>query len=137
MDRRLVEEKIDSLRKCIDRIETKRPKSANELEEDIDLQDILSVNLQRAVQLCVDIGTHIIAQNKLEAPSTMADTFEKLFQLDVISESTSSDMKKAVGFRNIAVHNYQKINWEIVFNICHKKLDDFKKYAKEISKQLL
>ncbi len=41
-------------------------------------------------------------------------------------------MKKAVGFRNIAVHNYQNINWEIVFNICHYKLDDFKNFAREI-----
>ena len=41
-------------------------------------------------------------------------------------------MKKAVGFRNIAVHNYQEIDWEIVFNICHHKLDDFRTFAQVI-----
>lgn len=136
MDKQLVEEKIDALRRCIRRIETKRPKTVDVLESNLDLQDILSVNLQRAVQLCVDIGTHIIANNDLEAPSTMAETFEKLHQLKIISDSTANNMKKAVGFRNIAVHNYQKMNWEIVYNICHEKLDNFKLFAKEISKQL-
>jgi uncharacterized protein YutE (UPF0331/DUF86 family) len=41
-------------------------------------------------------------------------------------------LKKAVGFRNIVVHNYQEIDWEIVFNICHHKLDDFRAFAQAI-----
>lgn len=136
MDQQLVKEKIDALRRCINRIETKRPDAVEVLESDLDLQDILSVNLQRAVQLCVDIGTHIIANNDLEAPDTMAKTFDKLLQLNIISDHTATNMKKAVGFRNIAVHNYQKMNWDIVYNICHKKLDNFKLFAKEINNQL-
>jgi uncharacterized protein YutE (UPF0331/DUF86 family) len=39
---------------------------------------------------------------------------------------------KAVGFRNIAVHNYQEIDWEIVFNICYHKLDDCRVFAQAI-----
>lgn len=136
MDEQLINEKIDTLRRCIQRIESKRPEMVQALESDLDSQDIISLNLQRAVQLCVDIGTHIIANNDMEAPNTMAETFEKLFQMDMISDSTSTNMIKAVGFRNIAVHNYQKVNWKIVYNICHEKLDNFKLFAKEISKQL-
>ncbi len=43
-------EKIESLRRCIQRIEDKKP-------ETVDLQDILALNLIRAVQFCVDIGS--------------------------------------------------------------------------------
>ena len=41
-------------------------------------------------------------------------------------------MKKAVGFRNIVVHNYQEIDWAIVFNLCYHKLDDFRAFAQAI-----
>lgn len=137
MAKQLVTEKLDALRRCINRIENKRPDTTEELISDLDLQDILSVNLERAVQLCVDIGTHIIAETDAKAPNTMADTFNILYQENILSKSTADVMKKAVGFRNIAVHNYQKINWEIVFSICHLKLEDFKQFAQEVSDEIL
>ncbi|HYW34403.1 MAG TPA: DUF86 domain-containing protein [Balneolaceae bacterium] len=136
MDQRVIDEKLESLRRCIKRVETKRPGSPSELEEDIDLQDILSVNLERAIQQCVDIGAHIIASSEEEAPNTMADTFQKLLDMHVLTKETAKVMKKAVGFRNIAVHNYEQINWNIVFNICTQQLDDFKEFAREITKYL-
>lgn len=134
MDKQLIEGKLESLRRCINRVETKRPKTFEELENNLDLQDILSVNLERSVQLCVDIGSHISSQTDSKLPTTMAETFDILANENIIEMSTAQSMKKAVGFRNIAVHNYQSINWEIVFNISHHKLDDFKTFAKEIDK---
>ena len=42
-------------------------------------------------------------------------------------------MKKAVGFRNLAVHNYDAINWAIVHAITTQRLDDFKLFAKVVA----
>ena len=42
-------------------------------------------------------------------------------------------LKKAVGFRNIAVHNYEAINWDIVFAICKDHLADFRDFAAAVS----
>ena len=53
MDKRLVAEKLDSLFRCIERIESKRPAKKEILADDLDLQDIIAVNLERAVQLTV------------------------------------------------------------------------------------
>ncbi len=136
MDKRIVESKLESLRRCISRIEGKMPNGANELENDFDLQDIISVNLERAVQQCVDIGAHLIAPTENGAPSTMAEIFETLFNINILKKDTTDVMKRAVGFRNIAVHNYHEINWEIVFNICQNQLGDFKQFAKEINNYL-
>jgi uncharacterized protein YutE (UPF0331/DUF86 family) len=33
---------------------------------------------------------------------------------------------KAVGFRNLAVHEYDKINWNIVYRIMTERITDFK-----------
>lgn len=136
MDKRLIEEKLESLRRCVRRIDDKRPPSAGELVTDPDLQDIITLNLTRAVQLCVDIATHIIAESEVHAPSSMAATFDVLVELGVLKQHTAENLKKAVGFRNIAVHNYQAIDWQIVFDISRRYLDDFRVFAQEVSTKL-
>lgn len=136
MDKRIIESKLESLRHCIVRLEQKTPLDAKTLENNYDLQDIVSVNLERAVQQCVDIGTHIIASSENNAPDTMAQTFQTLFEMNILSQKTAEVMKKTVGFRNIAVHNYSVINWKIVFNICQNQLGYFKKFAKEITQAI-
>lgn len=63
----------------------------------------------------------------------MGDVFTILNGLEVISTETCEQLKKAVGFRNVAIHNYDSINWAIVYAICEKSLDDFRRFTREIS----
>lgn len=134
MDQVILAEKIESLRRCIQRIEDKKPDSINLLIQDLDLQDILVINLTRAVQLCVDIGSHIISTANKPSPQTMGEVFTTLYELTAISLDTREQLKKAIGFRNIAVHNYEAINWEIVYAICPNSLQNFRRFAQEISR---
>ena len=62
----------------------------------------------------------------------MAESFEKLKEEGVISSELAEKLIKAVGFRNISVHEYQSIDWEVVFSIIHRNLPDFKKYIKAV-----
>ena len=133
MDQLILEQKIESLRRCITRVADKTPADAGRLAQNPDIQDILVLNLTRAVQLCVDIGSHIISETDEPAPKTMGDVFTTLSKLGAVSPLTSEAMRKAVGFRNVAVHNYDAINWEIVFAICHKSLSDFRRFVAEIT----
>ena len=55
----VIKTKMESLRKCLDRIESKKPETLENLLQDIDTQDIIALNLERSVQLCVDIANHI------------------------------------------------------------------------------
>ena len=61
MDREVVAEKLESLRRCLQRVSEKCPPDVETLLRDFDLQDILALNLSRAVQLCVDIAAHLVA----------------------------------------------------------------------------
>jgi uncharacterized protein YutE (UPF0331/DUF86 family) len=133
MDQVIFSQKLESLRRCIQRVEEKTPSNVNQLIQDPDIQDILVLNLTRAVQLCVDIGSHVISESDESAPTTMGDVFSTLQTLGAIMPATCLSLQKAVGFRNVAVHNYDVINWEIVFAICQKFLDDFRRFAKEIA----
>ena len=134
MDRDIIIRKLDSLARCVNRIEKKRPATLEQLMDDVDLQDILSINLERAVQVSVDVGTHLLADLSVPPPKTMGDVFAILAAEKIISEETGMALRKAVGFRNLSVHAYDQVDWEWVFEIIHGRLDDFRKFAAAITR---
>ena len=136
MDREVVEQKLESLRRCLRRMETKCPADAATLAADLDLQDIVSLNLSRAVQISVDIGAHLIAGMEVPPPDTMGQTFDLLAQGGMLNTVLANSLKKAVGFRNIAVHNYESINWSIVHSIVKYHLADFSEFARMVAMRL-
>jgi len=136
MDQQIIANKIESLRRCLARVEQRCPQSVDELLNDLDAQDVLTLNLSRAIQLCVDISLHILSSSNQAMPQTMADAFTGLVKEGIISVDTEEKMRKAVGFRNIAIHEYEKINWAIVYSIATERLSDFKVFAKIISELL-
>ena len=134
MDKDVMNRKLESLRRCITRIESKRPITPDVLRSNYDLQDIIALNLERAVQTCVDIAAHVISQTELPPPSTMGEGFEHLAELQAIPRQLAASLQKAVAFRNILVHNYTNINWDIVANILTQHLTDFVQFAQAIDR---
>jgi len=117
MDQAIIDQKLESLRRCVLRLKERCPETPELLSEDLDAQDIVSLNLTRAIQFCVDIAAHWLAdQDDLGAPQTMGETFSLLAQGD-----------------KIPVHNYEAVNWNIVFQLCHEHLDDFRDFARAFS----
>jgi len=132
MDELIIYSKIDSLKRCIERIKSKSPESLEILKSDLDCQDIIILNLERSVQICVDIAAYIIAELDVQAPLNMSDGFNELGKIGIIDKKTAERMRKSVGFRNIAVHEYSKVSWEIVYSIIKKDLSDFRHFARNI-----
>lgn len=133
MDRLIVGRKLDSLRRCLARVENKRPPNVETLERDIDLQDVLVLNLSRAVQICVDLASHLLSGLDLPPPNTMGEAFDRLAQAGIIDAGLALQMKKAVGFRNVAVHAYDAINWQIVFAIATQGMRDLNRFAQVVA----
>jgi uncharacterized protein YutE (UPF0331/DUF86 family) len=133
MDRDVIAKKLELLRHCLKRIETMCPAQAQTLATDPDLQDIVALNLSRAVQVCVDIGAHLISGMEVPPPDTMGQTFDLLERAGVLTAALASSLKKAVGFRNIAVHSYETINWNIVHSIAKNHLTDFSEFARVVA----
>ena len=137
MDREVIEQKLESLRRCLIRISEKCPETPGALATNPDAQDIVALNLTRAVQLCVDIGAHLIAGAETPPPETMGSAFDVLADLEYITPALAARLKKAVGFRNIAVHNYQTIDWEIVHAIATRNVSDFSDFAQAVAEKIL
>ncbi|MBZ0072508.1 MAG: DUF86 domain-containing protein [Gammaproteobacteria bacterium] len=132
MDRDVIEGKLEALRYCVQRLKDKCPEAGERLASDPDLQDIIAMNLARAVQLSVDIAAHILAGGGAQVPNTMAEAFEVMRLENLLDDDLATRMKNAVGFRNIAVHAYEKINWDIVRDICRNRLVDFEEFASAV-----
>lgn len=136
MDRLIVERKLDSLNRCLARVVSRRPATVDALEADIDLQDVLVLNLSRAVQICVDLATHLLSGLHVPPPDTMGAAFDRLAQAGILDAGLALRMRKAVGFRNIAVHAYDSIDWAIVFAIATERLQDFEAFARLVAARL-
>ena len=133
LDQDLIARKIESLRRCVERLELVCPASSRELESSLDIQDILSINLERAIQLCVDIANHVIASQNGAPSETMGESFQRLTKTGVIDISIAEKLRTALGFRNLSVHAYDKIDWKRVWHIVQNDLNDFRKFAQEIT----
>ncbi len=132
MDRLIIERKLDSLWRCLERVRSRTPANASDLLNDLDLQDVLVLNLSRAVQICVDVAVHILSERKQPPPETMGKAFELLAQEGLLDTELAQRLKKSVGFRNLAVHNYEAIDWAIVHAIATRHLVDFEAFAKAV-----
>ena len=124
----VVKTKLESLRKCVDRIESKKPETLDDLLQDIDTQDILALNLERSIQLCVDIANHILSSLDDAPAMSMAESFERLSENEIISVELAGNLRRAVGFRNLSVHAYDKIDWSLVWNILEGDLNDLVRF---------
>ena len=128
----VIASKLESLRRCLDRIRSKKPDTLNQLLEDIDMQDILALNLERSIQLCVDIANHILSSLDDAPAMSMAESFERLSENEIISVELAGNLRRAVGFRNLSVHAYDKIDWSLVWTNFESDLNDLMNFVEII-----
>lgn len=136
MDKEMVLTKLESLRRCLERIEAQQIRSLQDLQENLDKQDITVLNLERAIQLCVDIAAHLLADSGATVPDTMAGTFKSLSLQGVLDKNLAEKLGKSVGFRNIAIHQYQDINYEILYVVVTEHLQDFRNFTQAVLAQI-
>ncbi|AKS38137.1 hypothetical protein NP92_06160 [Anoxybacillus gonensis] len=126
--------KVSVIERCMKRIHEEYENNPKHLEN-YTKQDSIVLNLQRACEASIDLAMHVVAQKKLGLPQTSRDAFALLEQHGIISSSLSQKMKAMVGFRNIAVHDYQELNLTILQKILDNHLTDFTEFTKAIVRQ--
>jgi uncharacterized protein YutE (UPF0331/DUF86 family) len=102
------------------------------LSNDFTRQDSIVLNLQRACEASIDLANYVNKQKSLGIPQSSRDAFELLFKAVLLPESVAISLKKMVGLRNIAVHDYQELNLDIVRFIVENHLIDFQHFIKAI-----
>lgn len=120
--------KISIIKNCLNTIKTVTELIAEKLDDYI-VQDVFVLNLQRAIQACIDIANIIVSKKGLRLPASYKESFYILYQNKIIEKQLYNKLAKMVGFRNIAVHNYQDIDVGILKSVLKNNLSDFEEFC--------
>lgn len=103
--------------------------SLEEFKKDTISQDVFLFNITQAIQNCIDIATHIVSDEGWGMPGTQSESFEILGEKDVISNELVQKLIAMSGFRNRIIHEYEKLNIDIVYEVWQKGLEDIEKFC--------
>lgn len=96
------------------------------------MYDAAILNIQRACEAALDMGQHLIRREKLGVPQSARDVFTLLAQGNWMDAALADGLKRMVGFRNIAVHDYQALQLPITVAIIQKHLDEFLQFSQGV-----
>lgn len=133
VDRDVVFAKISSVQRSLKRIKDVTQLNPETLD-DLDTQEIVILNLQRAIQASIDLAAHIVADEGLGVPQELRENFDMLSRQGVIKEKLAKQLRKMVGFRNIAVHEYETIDVDILKSILRGDLKDIEEFYMKVIK---
>jgi len=126
--------KIAIIERCLKRInEVYEGKKEN--LTDYTKQDSIILNIQRACEASIDIAMYIVSEQRLGVPKTSRDAFRFLQEEEIIEDNLAKSLMNMVGFRNIAVHDYQTLNLAILEAILNNHMKDFKTFSKVVLQQ--
>lgn len=120
--------KIASIERCLSRIREETSAGLDALADQT-VQDAVVLNLQRACEASIDLASHLVARHRLGIPQDSRHTFTLLFEAGLLDAQVHDAMRRMVGFRNIAVHEYQRLSLPILKAIITSNLSDFVLFA--------
>jgi uncharacterized protein YutE (UPF0331/DUF86 family) len=131
VDINIVSEKLKQLSLRIAKVRELCPAGLEGLTGDA--LDLVSFNLFLAVQICVDLATHLISDESWEPAATNREAFERLEEHGVVSHETVRTIRQAIGLRNIVAHGYGGIDPAQIRAAATTGLPDLERFATELS----
>lgn len=121
--------KAGIIERCLRRLDEEYCGHEAELESNFTRQDAIVLNLLRACEGAIGLAMHQVRRHRLGIPQTSAEAFVLLAEANLIDVELAGRMRRMVGFRNIAVHEYRALDLAIVRDIIEHRLDDFRQFA--------
>lgn len=124
--------KAATIERCVARAREEYARDPATFSGDFTRQDAAILNIQRACEAALDMGQHLIRRENLGVPQSARDVFALLAQGGWLDATLADSLKRMVGFRNIAVHDYQALQLPITVSIITKHLDEFLQYSQAV-----
>ena len=121
--------KLATIERCLERIRTVTGGDPNAVD-DLDAEEIVVLNLQRAIQAAIDLTAHLISGRAWGLPESLKDHFRILADQKVVDPALAARLQAMVGFRNIAVHDYERLDRNILKAILRDRLGDLEAFAR-------
>jgi len=123
--------KLAIIERCLRRVAEEYQGQPARLEN-FTVQDSIVLNVQRACEAAIDMAMHVVAKRRLGVPQDARSAFELLAVERVIDRELAERMKLMVGFRNIAIHEYQQLQNGILQRILEERLADLPRLARQL-----
>ena len=117
--------KVATIERCLSRVREEYLGHESMLETDHTRQDSIVLNLQRACEASIDLAMHVSRKHRLGLPQDARDGFTLLEKAGLIPVDIANRMRAMVGFRNVAVHQYQELSMPVLRSILDHHLGDF------------
>ncbi|HQV09037.1 MAG TPA: DUF86 domain-containing protein [Thauera sp.] len=124
--------KAATIERCVARARQEDAAAGEHFATDFTRQDAAVLNVQRACEAALDIGHHIVRRERLGLPQSARDVFDMLSAAGWVELALADAMKRMVGFRNIAVHDYQELLLPITVSVITEHLDEFLRFTAAI-----
>ena len=124
--------KAATIERCVARARQEYAAAGEHFATDFTRQDAAVLNVQRACEAALDIGHHIVRRERLGLPQSARDVFDMLSAAGWVELALADAMKRMVGFRNIAVHDYQELLLPITVSVITEHLDEFQRFTAAI-----
>ena len=124
--------KAATIERCVARARQEYDKNPATFHSDLTRQDAAILNIQRACEASLDMAQHLVRRERLGVPQSARDSLTLLATAGWIDAPLADAMRRMVGFRNIAVHDYQNLQLPITVSIIEKHLDEFLRFSKAV-----
>ncbi|MDZ7858905.1 type VII toxin-antitoxin system HepT family RNase toxin [Sphaerotilus sp.] len=124
--------KAATIERCVARAQHEYQRDPGTFATDYTRQDAAILNVQRACEAALDMGQHLIRRERLGVPQSSRDVFELLGRAGWIEAELAADLKRMVGFRNVAVHDYQALQLPITVAVITQHLGEFLRYTEAL-----
>lgn len=121
--------KAATIERCVRRAREEYAADPASFATNFTRQDAAILNIQRACEAALDMGQHLIRRERLGVPQSARDVFALLAQAGWIPHALADGLKRMVGFRNIAVHDYETLQLPVTIRIIETHLDEFLDYS--------
>ncbi|MBU1292034.1 DUF86 domain-containing protein [Patescibacteria group bacterium] len=129
-----IENKISLVKKYIKILDNYKKYSKDEIQDDQTIKGAVERYLYLSSQATIDLAEAIISYKGFRKPTSMSESFSILNEEKIIPLELTNKMIGMVGFRNVVTHDYDKINYDIVYDVLQNKLEDIEKFLKIIAK---
>ena len=133
VDVNVVSRKLAELSLRLARIRAQSPEDFDAFVADQDALELASFNLLLAIQTCLDIASHLIADEGWEPSATLGEAFLRLYERGVLTSEIAQTMKRAAGMRNILAHGYESADAAIIQDAAVHGVADLERFSQEIA----
>lgn len=104
----------------------------SELEENRDIQHLINHRLHTAVEICIDIAMHIASALELPGRDSAIDVILLLGKKQIISQKLATEFQKAPRLRNLLIHGYARVDYQMLFRDYKDDITQMKQFAYQI-----